>query len=153
LSYSIDTSAIIDGRRRYYPADVFPGLWQKVEALIVVGELIATEEVWNELSVFDDEVFAWARAQSRMFIPLDGDTQMAVTSILHSHAGLVDPLGLKSRADPFVIALAQIAGASVITGEKPNNNPLKPKIPNVCQALGIRVMNFLDFIRDQGWKF
>lgn len=42
MRYSIDTSAILDGWRRHYPPDVFPGLWTRMEGLIVAGHLRAS---------------------------------------------------------------------------------------------------------------
>ena len=57
MRYSIDTSAILDGWRRYYPPDTFPGLWDKLDSLIEEGHLAATEEVLIELEKKDDDVF------------------------------------------------------------------------------------------------
>ncbi len=37
VKYSIDTSAILDGWRRYYPPRAFPGLWIRMEELIQQG--------------------------------------------------------------------------------------------------------------------
>jgi Domain of unknown function (DUF4411) len=45
VRYSVDTSALLDGWRRYYPPDVIPGLWSGLDALIVDGSLRATEAV------------------------------------------------------------------------------------------------------------
>jgi hypothetical protein len=45
VKYSIDTSAILDGSVRYYPPEVFPALWARIERLIEAGALRATEEV------------------------------------------------------------------------------------------------------------
>ncbi len=64
MKYSIDTSAILDGWNRYYPPDVFPGLWRRLEGLIGDGHLKATEEVRMELERKDDEAFSWACSQS-----------------------------------------------------------------------------------------
>ena len=56
MPYSIDTSALVDGRRRYYPPTVFPGLWENIEELIDAGGLFAPEEVLGDLQRQDDEI-------------------------------------------------------------------------------------------------
>ncbi len=56
-------------------------------------------------------------------------------------------------ADPFVIAVAQVHRCTVVSGEILSNSQTKIKIPNVCSDLGIRHINFLQLIREQGWIF
>ena len=64
LVYCIDTSAILEGRRRTYPPEIFPQLWSNIEALIAGGRLVAPEEVRTELAAKDDETFAWVKGQT-----------------------------------------------------------------------------------------
>ena len=98
MRYSIDTSAILDGWRRHYPPDVFPGLWEHLDELIGEGRLIATEEVLRELKRKDDEVYAWAKERVRMFVPIDEAIQPVVISILSQFEKLVDAVAaLRSR--------------------------------------------------------
>ena len=59
--FCIDTCALIDLRRSYYPPDVFPGLWADIESLISRGLLVAPKEVFDELKGVDDEILKWAR--------------------------------------------------------------------------------------------
>lgn len=58
----------------------------------------------------------------------------------------------RNGADPFVIATALVNGFTVVT-EELGGSPTKPKIPSVCTALGVRCINVLQFIREQGWSF
>jgi hypothetical protein len=53
-------------------------------------------------------------------------------------------------ADPFVIAVAEIEGAAVLTEEGPGSVG-KPRIPFVCQAYGIKSACLLDVIRSENW--
>lgn len=153
MRYSIDTSAILDGWRRYYPPDVFPPLWTKLEALILDGTILSTEEVLFELEKKDDEVYRWALRQKQKFVPVDGPTQSTVSSILGSHPKLIDTRRGRSAADPFVIAVAQIHSCTVVTGERATNNGNRPNIPDVCTALGIRTINLLSLMREIGLVF
>ena len=65
--YCIDTSSLIDLWRRHYPPDVFQTLWEKdIEALIFQGEIIAPQEVFNELKQKDDELFKWVKKHKKI---------------------------------------------------------------------------------------
>lgn len=153
MKYSIDTSAILDGWIRSYPPDVFPPLWTKIEEMISNNELKATEEVKEELSKKDDATYQWARALNSFFVPIDTGIQLKVTEILNKFRRLVDTRRNRSTADPFVIALAQMGNATVITGEKPTGNLDKPNIPDVCRYYQIPFISLLDLIRIEGWIF
>ena len=56
-------------------------------------------------------------------------------------------------ADPFVIALAKVEDLIVVTGERATNNLAKPKIPDVCNDMGIECINILDLMRRERWQF
>jgi len=153
MKYSIDTSAILQGWLKHYPPDVFPGFWEKLDTLTSNGDLRATEEVLHELEKQHDEVFAWVAKGPALFIPLDGPIQVCVKEILAAHPRLVDNRRNRSGADPFVIALARVNGATVVTGESLTGNLMKPNIPDVCAAMGIPCINLLQLIRREGWTF
>jgi hypothetical protein len=52
-----------------------------------------------------------------------------------------------------VIAVAQIKGATVVTGEGQNGSENRPKIPWVCAQLGIACISFTQLIQEEGWRF
>jgi MinD superfamily P-loop ATPase len=54
---------------------------------------------------------------------------------------------------PFVIGLARVHRATVVTEETPSGNLDKPRIPNVCEAMGLGWLNVIGFVRQQGWSF
>lgn len=152
MRYSIDTSALLDGWRRYYPPDVFPDVWTGIEDLIEQGEIRASEEVFVELEKRDDEIFGWAKARKEsLFVPIDERIQEKVAEILAQHERLVRHN--RSGADPFVIGLAMIEGCAVVTGERLAGSLEKPKIPDVCGALDVPCLDLLGLFRQQGWRF
>lgn len=154
MRYSIDTSAILDAWRRRYPPDVFPAVWQRLEEVIEKGELAASAEVLVEIEKRDDEVHKWAKAhKATLFVPIDEEQQRHVSAILVEHERLVDTRRNRSGADPFVIALAMSRGCAVLTAEAATGKTEKPNIPDVCQAMGVRVINLLELFREQGWRF
>ncbi len=153
MTWSIDTSALIHAWRRAYPRDVFPALWERIEASVEDGSLIASREVLTELETVDDGVLQWARDRDGMFVPTDAAVQTAATAILAAHPGLIDEKREKPQADPFVVAVAQVRACTVVTQETPTRNPARPHIPDVCTALGVNCSNLLAFFRAQGWAF
>lgn len=68
-----------------------------------------------------------------------------------NHRWLVDARRNRSGSDPFVIAIAQIYGLAVVSYEARSRSPAKPHIPDVCDALGIRMVGLIDMFREQGF--
>lgn len=148
-TYSIDTSSLID-LGRIYRVDVFPTVWAHLENMIASGLLRAPDEVYHELAKQDDEILAWVKSLEDLFVPLDEDIQTAALSILANHPGLVDIRKRGADADPWVIALAQIHGAAVVTEEKHSRNSVRPKIPDVCGALAVECVSIADLFQREG---
>jgi hypothetical protein len=104
-----------------YKPRVFPLVWRRLEELIEQGRLIASSEVLLELERKDDDLAKWAKAHEKMFLPVDEAVQVPVKEILRQHRRLVDTRRGRSGADPFVIAVAKVHGASVVTDESPRH--------------------------------
>ena len=117
------------------------------------GDLKASEEVQYELQRKDDEVYNWAINLSSMFVPTSIEIQESVKAILKEHKKLIDTRKNRSGADPFVIALAQVKGLTVVTAEGLSGSLERPKIPDVCKALGIRCISVLELFREEKWRF
>lgn len=152
MRFSIDTSALLDGWARWYPPDVFPSVWEQMEASIRIGDIIATDDVREELERKADDLHAWCVAIEPLFIPLDADVQRGAREVLAQFPKLLDERRGKSMADPFVIAPARVHGLTVVTGEK-GGTADRPKIPNICQHFGCRCIDIVTMIRELGWKF
>ena len=54
------------------------------------------------------------------------------------------------RQDPFVIAIAMVKSGTVVT-EETDGNIAKPRIPDVCDALGVHCLTLMEYIEAQGW--
>ena len=151
--YCFDTSALIDGWTRYYPPDLFPTLWDNIDSLIQHQEAVCPDEVLRELEKKDDGLHGWAKARPGLFCELDEPVQLATQEILGQFPRLVDSVKNRSVADPFVVAVARVRGATVVTGERVSGTTERPRIPNVCQHYGVKAIPFLAFIRERGWVF
>ena len=148
--YCIDTSGILDGFRSY-PLANMPSLWKRVDALIDGGQLFATIEVLYELRHKADDAAAWASARPGMFVALDEAIQLEVREILQRFPRLMMQMKKRNAADPWVIALAALRNAAVVTGEFGGTDQ-RPKIPYICQQLGIRSLTFVAMIQEENWS-
>lgn len=152
VRYSIDTSALLDAWVRWYPPEVFVSLWEKLDGLVNDGVVVASDEVKNELQRKADDVHDWVSARTHMLVPIDDGIQHRVLLIMQKFPKFADERTGKSMADPFVIALAQDRGLTVITGEK-GGSAARPRIPFVCAQYGVPCIDFTQLIRQCGWKF
>ena len=105
---------------------------------------MSTEEVYVELAKKSDELHDWVKDRKQMLVPLSSDIQRQASALLAEHPRLVDTLRNRSMADPFVIATAIVLDATVVTGEGLSGKMDKPRIPDVCDAKGIRWVSFLE---------
>ena len=153
--YCVDTSALIDGLERYYPANQFGGLWEAVDELIDDERFFFSEEVWEEIKKKDEVVKAWATPRKdRLAVATDPVIATEVQAILTRFKRLVMSGGRRNRADPFVIAVAKLRHATVVTGEvMDSGNDRRPKIPFVCRELQIPCIRFTELIGAEGWTF
>jgi hypothetical protein len=74
------------------------------------------------------------------------------TSVLNAYPKLIDSSKNRSMCDPWVIALAQLQGCKVVT-EESRGSEKRPKIPDVCDALGINCLRIADLIEELNWSF
>ncbi len=106
----------------------------------------------RELEKQDDEVYRWVKDQPNMVVPIDDQIQIEVSFILNAYPRLVNTQRNRSQADPFVIALARIVDGVVVSGE--GRRSLKnPKVPDVCDDMGIPHMRLVDLLSQQGFTF
>jgi len=145
--YCMDTDVLIDAVK-VYPRDVFSRLWQMIEQWGQNGLVVAPSEVLLELSVVDDDASAWAKANKHIFKPPHEAVQVAVKEVLARFPALVPPDASRPFADPWVVAQAMAEGAVVVSKERPAAANGKPKVPNVCEAFGVRCIKLLGMLRD-----
>ena len=116
------------------------------------SSIIAPEEVRLEIEKVDDDLHKWVRDRGAIFMPPTEDVQKSVIDILASHPRLVDDKRGRSLGDPWVIAQACVDSAVVVTEENAGGGR-SPKIPDVCEHLGVPYTNVLGLIRAMGLRF
>ena len=154
--YCLDTSCLINGWRKHYCRSVFPTLWDKIDELIDASTIFSCDEVYRELEKQDDDLLEWAKQRRKELFEKPTELTIAeVATIMRSHPTFAAAGGSTNAADPWLIAHAKIANAVVVTDEHyaDNQRPTKsPKIPNVCEELGMKWMKPVDFFEAVGIK-
>lgn len=155
--YSIDTNSLMDWQARYYPTDVFPGIVERMDALIANNRLVAAALVQEEAeAVGTVGLVAWAKSNKNIFVPTK--TLLAdALRVQDQFTGLRDAKAEYEEADAYVIALAQQRGGIVVTQETPAAEKQRPRrthfIPDVCRELGIPCISLLGMMRREKWAF
>jgi len=150
VSYSIDTNAFLTAWNETYRPASFENFWKRLEQLIIEGRVCASEEVRRELESKDDAMTGWAKGQNGLFVPLEAEQLVLVKHLATEYPGLAKERLGRMRADGFVIALAQWRELVVVTAE---NRRGPDKIPNICDAIGVRCISLADMIQEEGWRF
>lgn len=153
--YCFDTSAFINSWRRLYPPDVLPSLWSRLSDLVSVDRVKSPEQVLLEIARISDELHAWVKRRTQIFVPATPEIQAGVSKLVNTYPNFMQersPDGV--WADPYVVALAQEQNRVVVTWERAaDRNARRLKIPNICEAIGIECINLLDLMRREGWRF
>jgi len=152
LRYSLDSDAIINAWRDY-PIHNFPNIWEWVEKLgsNKIGGM--SEVVFKELEKGGDECYDWFKERKPLFVhPNSEEIQNEVRRLVNNYNNFGIITG-KNEGDPYVIALAKVKEADVVTNESPSNNMNGPKIPDVCRVEGIRILKFVQVITKEGVVF
>lgn len=145
--YVLDTNVFIN-MQRHHPLDVFGSLWAKIADTIDSGTVISCGEVLDELSIGNDDLIKWAKLRNGAFLTSGAEVQRIVREILQKYPALVTGTRKANGADPFVIALAKQKVCTLVSDETWAGNGQPVKIPNVCEAYGVRLIKFVDFLRE-----
>jgi hypothetical protein len=149
----MDTCALVFMKNTYFP-DKFISLWREFEKLISSGMVIIPREVFDEICAQDDKLSRWARENEKMIEDIDEDQLKLTAEIQNKFKNLIDLNKQITDADPFIIALAKIKKATIVTEEGfAGHGAKKLKIPNVCSHYKIRCIKTTDFINEQDWRF
>lgn len=134
-----DTSAFINGWRYHYPPATFPSVWDLFAAAMEDGRIFSPRMVLVELKAKDDDVYAWAKERSALFLDPSPEVQREIGPI----QGMLPNPSVRDRADPFVMAEAKVRGFIVVTYEGTNTftgratKKAHEKMPGMCRTLGI----------------
>jgi hypothetical protein len=150
--YVLDTNIWIH-IGRHHPKDPFVNFWKQLDASIAAKVICSPEDVLHELARGTDDLDKELKKKDGLFIPLDGPVMKAAGKIVDECKGFVDEEGDTNRADPFVVALAQVRSGIVVTRERPRKTPTgRPRIPDACGQFSVPWRDWFGFLREIGWQ-
>ena len=156
--YCLDANVLIQAWQKYYNPKFCPDYWKILIKLGNEGKILIPELVYEEITRTDDDLSKWLKESKIPVEKINEPVTICLQKIYSSnpsHKNLVDNTKARSLADPWVIAHALNANATVVTKEEKVTavNSNKIKIPNVCDNMGIRWINDFQFIDELDIKF
>jgi hypothetical protein len=154
MNHLLDANTLIEAKNRYYGMKICPGYWQWILLKNKALALGSIAPVRDELTKGNDELADWAKDNHDFFHPtIDQTTQEAFARVMELVASQAASMKVGAMeeflggADPWLIAKAMTAGATVVTHEVLNRD-VKRKfiIPNVCEQLNIPFMNTFELL-------
>lgn len=162
--YLIDSNVLMSAADRIYPFDVVPGYWDQVLAALSARSAAIPASVKSELTVYRQKwLYGWVTANiqnshvlaenQNQIRNLATVTQWVVSGRTPSYQDS-DRTRFLSGADPRIIAAAMDVGGTIVTYEKPLNDPnaKKVKIPDVAAHFGIDCVTPIEMFRRLGMK-
>jgi hypothetical protein len=153
MIYCLDTNVLIEPWNKYYSPDLCPDYWEVLTELVSDGKIFCTDEVKREVLKVDDGLSYWIKTHPEFVRDIDDDVQVKLRTVLQKFPRLVDTKKDRSMADPWVVAHAWSAGATVVTKEMPSNSVTRIKIPDVCQVFKVRCIDDFSFLKEVGISF
>lgn len=147
--YCLDTSFLINGWHKRYRRDVFPTIWVTLESLLENTTVFSCEEVYLELKEQEDDLFEWVEARKKSFYQPNEEVNDEMLNVMSRFPNLAAKGTSLNRADPWVLAVARVMGATVVTDEQPAEKQRAtkpPKLPNACEGLNVPWMRPIDFL-------
>lgn len=156
--YCIDANVLIQAWQKYYSPKLCPSYWEILNSLGAEGRLFVPAEVVKEIKKGEDDLYEWLKSSRIVVRPMTAMVTQSWAAILAKdpkHQLLVDNTKGRSLADPWVIAHAMTESAVVVTKEEMMTaaNSNRTKIPNVCEAMGVRCINDFEMIAELGLRF
>lgn len=150
--YCLDTNFFID-LKWFYFLDVFTTLKDNLENLAKSGRIVIHKTVLEEIERKDDDISKWIKANIKIVEDIDDDQAKILPDIVTEHSDWIK--GEKTPADPFIIALADVKGYTVVTREKivPYNHGANNRIPAICNKRGVSCICVKDFFKAEDWTF
>jgi hypothetical protein len=162
-AFVLDTNFFIQAHRAYYPLDVVPGFWMKVQDLASRGLIISLDKVRNEIYKNKDGVSQWCQDNLDPNFFCDSSTiisdytkvvQWANSRNKHYFPQALSEFLQADEADAWLVAYAINTGSEIITHETSNPNiRRKIKIPEACHPFGIQFHNTIEMFRILGETF
>ena len=158
--YLLDANVFIEANNQYYGLDFCPAFWEWLIMQNKAGKVFSIEEVDEELHGRVDALSRWADQRGPKFFRPSGKDEEAMKAMAKRVSdwtkGNYTKEGYEAfyeSTDYWLVAHALAHGFTIVTREKLVQSPLKIKIPNVCDALGVPNFDPFEMLRCEGVRF
>jgi hypothetical protein len=144
--YIMDTSFILSqksGERNR--RTTFKGQWDYIDSLIADSVMVICSEIFDEIG--DKDLVDWLAKLQCVKLGVDEDIQRNVIEVVTKKPELIEFNKVKSSGDAFLIATAMRYELIIVTEE---NKKSPKKIPQVAESLGVKSVNFVEFLELEG---
>ncbi len=157
--FVLDSNFFIQAHRVSYPLDIAFSFWNKVKQLADQGKIISIDKIKNELYDKNDELEAWCKNNLPDDFFKDTTSVMteygkvaswAISKKDHYLTNALNEFLDADEADAFLVAygLADKMNRIIVTYETSDpNRKSKIKIPEPCNALGLRFCTTMEMFR------
>ena len=143
--YWMDADSLMRPKDGPYKFGRVPQFWAFIEEKVAEGIIASVALVYREIcDAYDDDplrVWAEERPGPPLFREPTEEVFQCMTEVADNVNANYEPQWAQAflaKADPWLIAHAKAEGGTVVTFEKfAGLGTNKPKIPNVCRALGL----------------
>lgn len=142
MQYLLDSNIYIEGFKRYYAMDIYPGFWELIVSYSTKNRICSIDRVKDELNAKDDELENWVfNAPSELFVSTAkihiSRAYSEVVEWVNGNAQFKDYAKTKffEGADGWLVAEAYVNKSILVTHEKNKYDPnVKKRVPlgNVC---------------------
>jgi hypothetical protein len=163
--FVVDTNFFIQAHRLIYPLDIAFSFWNKVKQLAEQGKIISIDKVKNELYDKNEVLEKWCKANlpedffrdtSQVMDKYGQVSSWAISKSNHYLPNALNEFLSADVADAFLVAFALEDSDNRIIVTYETSEPVrknKLKIPEACNALGIRYLNTINMLRKLGETF
>ncbi|HEY9085542.1 MAG TPA: DUF4411 family protein [Candidatus Tyrphobacter sp.] len=151
VTYLFDANALIDAGERFYPDDVFPCVWLKLNEELGIARAVTIAAVLRELRDIDplpawrDRIITICTPHAYDETEVEVQTEYARLAREAVPGGAL-PSGL-SDVDLFVLAVGGLRALPIVTRDR--------EIRLSCDRgiVATRAIDPLAFLRERGWSF
>lgn len=150
--YVFDSSAFINGARHHYYLNTMAAVWDLVEVAIEDGRVIVPREVFREVTFQEDDVSELLKRHKDAVVEPPEEVQ-SLAGIYQQR--FFSGSELRDRADPWIMAEAEVRGATIVTYEGITFSGAAArgsaqKLPAICAQVGLKCCTLAQALQDLG---
>jgi hypothetical protein len=149
--YIVDADSWIKCYEETYPIDVFPGLWDLIREAALDEMIITPRQAINETGDGSKGVSAWVRTiQPSIVLNETPKVVDRMNEVVKQFSDLTR--GIAESADPWLVAHARGRSNAVVVTEEKRSLGGRKKLPDVCEAFGVKSIDVLTMFRRLSFK-